>query len=1051
MIGTPSTHTNAGNLLNGLIDLDQQHIDLTDLLKGSTSNCYTHPLLENVTPFAKFNSSTLPKNLAETAFDDVESHTIFQGILPELDLIWYSKDNILYFWDYVNGLDKRYSEQDQVINDVGVIKPKPGVFDKSVQHALVVTTPVEVILIGIERKYSDGFSLTLYKELSATTNGVEMTSICGTDNGRIFMCGKYNHHIYEIQYKGPSLLKTSARQFLPTSSCSVHRWTGKSNVFGLFSPDTQSNSKRKGLIIDNERNVLYAYSDTSIELYYLGSTTNEFKCIAKNTDIANSALLMCRQDSMLYAASDFAINGLQIVPNSESRKIHLVAITKHGFRLYFTHQRDSLRTNYIYPSNIKLPPDSLELVHVRLPSPPVSSINPTIQANPQVNKSYYGSGVLLVSQPCSDDGDIVYMSSVAVGNTLVGNSYQQYPYVETVSSLNINTKVWSIVEANSPNKGKYPINDIGSQLTEQPRTFLMLTDSGLSFFNKQRPIDMLQQLLRSYDESKIENFQRDLQIFIGQYGQTQVCAMCLGIFCFEEDEISQRAKQVFFDYGGNPSVITHGTHADQAVGQTNVNYSGKRDGLALYFSRLVSDVWKTKVFEIIPQKAQVEFSNRMQSKLFSAQRNLSKLKQFMDLNPEFHNPTSVQDNTFQSNDNNMLRPLLAEQQSLHELYQLLTQCIEAISFIDFIIDVNLKDVLRCVPESIRAEMMETTLESMLTSSRGVELKRDLVIAAIYKYGSNYLHAGYNLISNSLQRKCPSFFKPSDMAFFKGIESLACATRDDVDYERIIALNESLKYLQEAADTITGDKLKEICTEYRYQGYYIGVVKLALERAKRLDPQNQGLTYVESTGSLVSPPTQQTESMALDNDSKSHFYQLRLQCYEQIFQALAEVRSLRRGDRVEVRGRQIHSNNPDILADEVLSTALSSNDILFHYTLYQWFLVGSKNDNSMLTELLSVDTEYIVPFLKEFVQVFEGLDFLWKYYRRREQYFEAALYLEALAMESPDLDTNQRMEYLGMATLYARAREPKYLERQEAAQFIQRLEQQMEQLRTTMQQ
>jgi nuclear pore complex protein Nup155 len=71
-----------------------------------------------------------------------------------------------------------------------------------------------------------------------------------------------------------------------------------------------------------------------------------------------------------------------------------------------------------------------------------------------------------------------------------------------------------------------------------------------------------------------------------------------------------------------------------------------------------------------------------------------------------------------------------------------------------------------VPESIRKEMMDTSLESMLTFSRGVELKRDLVVAAIHKYGSNYLHAGYDIVSDFLQRKCPSFFKPSDMAFYK---------------------------------------------------------------------------------------------------------------------------------------------------------------------------------------------------------------------------------------------------------------------------------------------
>lgn len=148
---------------------------------------------------------------------------------------------------------------------------------------------------------------------------------------------------------------------------------------------------------------------------------DQFISVAKYTDIANSAILMCRQNSMLYAPSDFAIQDLQVVPTSESRKIHVVAITKRGFRLYFTHQRDSLRNDYLYPSNITLTPNALELVHVRLPPPPTASTNHMTQTYPIINSSYYGSGVLLLSQPYTDDKDTICMSSATLGSTLIGN------------------------------------------------------------------------------------------------------------------------------------------------------------------------------------------------------------------------------------------------------------------------------------------------------------------------------------------------------------------------------------------------------------------------------------------------------------------------------------------------------------------------------------------------------------------------------------------------------------------------------------------------------
>lgn len=59
---------------------------------------------------------------------------------------------------------------------------------------------------------------------------------------------------------------------------------------------------------------------------------------------------------------------------------------------------------------------------------------------------------------------------------------------------------------------------------------------------------------------------------------------------------------MFFDFGGEPSASgtapISGNFLAQAVGPTGVKYSNKHDGLALYFSRLISSIWKKKMFEI---------------------------------------------------------------------------------------------------------------------------------------------------------------------------------------------------------------------------------------------------------------------------------------------------------------------------------------------------------------------------------------------------------------------------------------------------------------------
>ncbi|CAO3590008.1 unnamed protein product [Absidia cylindrospora] len=948
----------------------------------------------------------------------------------------------------------RFDDPEQAIRDVGLVKPKPGIFGDHIHYVLVVTTPHDIFLLGVGLRSSNNQPATgsmnvFATELYASSEGIEMSSIHGTDNGRIFMCGA-NGHLYELNYNHPDSW---------SRYCGIYCWTQD----WISRLSFRSNSPGfKYITIDDERNVLYASSSQSfIEIFYLGLTKNEFIRIAKNTDIVNSASLVCRQNSIPYTHSDFIIKHLHVVPTAESRKIHLVAVTESGFRLYFSHQRDALRSAYVYPSNIKMIPNALELVHIRPPPPPpppqAFPFNQVTSISTNLNASYYDCGIFLASQPLNDELDTITISSAAIGNAPIPSNdfntgYQPYQssYIETVFTFPANGKVWAIAETDAPNKGKHSIYDIDSQLIDQPRKFLVLTDRGLTFFNKQRPVDILYNIL-SDSVNNIETSRHDLLVFSDQYGLTQVCAMCLSIVCanyaygsIEQGDIGTRAAQLFFEIGGHPAPRATGNQLGQTVNQANVIYSNKHDALVLHFSRLVSGIWKTKVFEINSEMKQVNFSTRIQSMLLAVQTNLSLLKRFMDENPEFHTITSIQNIKLQSNDNSMVQLLLAEQQSVHGIYELLKQCIEAISFIDFVIDANIKDVLLCTPESIRCEMMEMSLESMLASSRGVALKRDLVIAAIIKYGSTHVHAGSDVVSDFLQRKCPSFFSASDMAFYKGMESLTCALKADVDYERTIALEESLKYFQNASDSITDDILVEICDKYRYQCYYVGVVKLALERAKRLDPQELGLAYVESNRSLSTTTIQEDPS---SDDSRKRFYLMRRRCYDHILQSLNDVRQLQQGVPVVVYGRQIYDSNPDLMASTVLATALSSDDRLFHYTLYDQFLMASKNDNDVLMELLSVDNKYIVPFVREYVDGYTGMNFLWQYYRRREQYYEAALCLEALAMEPLDLPTNKRMEYLGLAIVNAGSRDLKHLENVETTELLQRLKQQMEHLKT----
>lgn len=222
----------------------------------------------------------------------------------------------------------------------------------------------------------------------------------------------------------------------------------------------------------------------------------------------------------------------------------------------------------------------------------------------------------------------------------------------------------------------------------------------------------------------------------------------------------------------------------------------------------------------------------------------------------------------------------------------------------------------------------------------------------------------------------------------------------------------------------------ICEEYRRQHYYEGVIEFALERARKLDPLEKGLSYMESKMRA--------------GDARVQSYDLRLRCYDHIFVTLTEIKNLQGGGKsFSSHGRNDYINNnnsvdPNALFDSILQKALSHDDKLFHYTLYQWFL---QNDRSR--ELLWVDSKYIIPFFKQHVSELDSIQFLWQYYRRHQQYYEAALYLEALANRSPNITTDKKLEYIGLALWYGQSQEASDKPTQKTRQLIIRLQSQMD--------
>ncbi len=100
-----------------------------------------------------------------------------------------------------------FTEQPDVITSVALVKPKAGVFIDEITSLLVLCTPISVLLLGVSSNPIVGPNhrirqeIKLYATDMSIPTEVEMTSVIGTSDGRIFMVGAQDGNLYELHYQ----------------------------------------------------------------------------------------------------------------------------------------------------------------------------------------------------------------------------------------------------------------------------------------------------------------------------------------------------------------------------------------------------------------------------------------------------------------------------------------------------------------------------------------------------------------------------------------------------------------------------------------------------------------------------------------------------------------------------------------------------------------------------------------------------------------------------------------------------------------------------------
>ncbi|XP_012873976.1 PREDICTED: nuclear pore complex protein Nup155 [Dipodomys ordii] len=936
---------------------------------------------------------------------------------------------------------------------------------------------------------------------SLPTDNTYLLTITSTDNGRIFLAGK-DGCLYEVAYQvSPKFINTIAFSFFFGRSWGLNSGLGhcpsalQLKVSPLpLEPQCHfrfSNDPIVQIAIDNSRNILYTRSEKGvIQVYDLGHDgqgMSRVASVSQNAIVSAAGNIARTIDRSVFKP----IVQIAVIENSESLDCQLLAVTHAGVRLYFS----------TCPFRQPLArPNTLTLVHVRLP--PGFSASSTVEKPSKVHKALYSKGILLMTASENEDNDILWcinhdtfpfqkpMMETQMTTRVDGHSWA----LSAIDELKLDKIITPL------NKDHIPITDspvVVQQHMLPPKKFVLLSAQGSLMFHKLRPVDQLRHLLVSNVGGDGEEIER----FFKLHQEDQACATCLILACSAaacDREVSAWATRAFFRYGGeaqmrfpatlptpstvgpilgspvyssspvpsspypNPSFLgtpshgiqpsamstplgTMGNPATQTTGMSCVTgpeivFSGKHNGICIYFSRIIGNIWDASlVVERIFKSGNKEITAIESSVpcqlLESVLQELKGLQEFLDRNSQFAggplgNPnttTKVQQRLIgfmrpeNGNTQQMQQELqrkfheaqLSEKVSLQAIQQLVRKSYQALALWKLLCEHQFTIIVGELQKELQEQLKITTFKDLVI--RDKELTGALIASLINCYIRD--NAAVDGISSHLQDICPLLYSTDDAVCSKANELLQRSRQVQNKIEKERMLRESLKEYQKISNQVD---LSNVCVQYRQVRFYEGVVELSLTAAEKKDPQGLGLHFYKH-----GEP---------EEDVAGHqAFQERLNSYKCITDTLQELvnqsKAAPQSPSVPKKpGPPVLSSDPNMLSNEeaghhfehMLKLAQRSKDELFSIALYNWLIQADLAD-----KLLQIASPFLEPHLVRMAKVDQNkvryMDLLWRYYEKNRSFSNAARVLSKLAdMHSTEISLQQRLEYIARAILSAKS-------------------------------
>lgn len=990
------------------------------------------------------NKVPLPPEVMEH-FSHMQCHCMM-GLFTEINRAWLTIDSDIYVWTYEHGSDVAYFDGlGETIMSVGLVKPKPGVFHNFVKYLLILTTTVEIVILGVTFSSSKDGPLGQLEEMHLLpdpvfvlpTDGIAINTISSTNMGRIFLGGR-DGCLYEVAYQGACSWfgKRCKKINHSTGTLSFLMPSFLNLAFSEEDPIIQ-------MSIDNSRNILFALTEKGrIEVFDLGdsgTSTSKVTSMTQATIVQYAVHIVKTLDGSNFRP----IVSVCAIEASESLHLNLVAVTQTGVRLYFT-------TGSI--TNVTMRPYTLQLMHVRLP--PGYAANAPSHRPSRVHMAHYKRGNLLLVTSPGNERDVLWCLS--------SDPYPFHSYlVEVQTIVPLDGVVWAMAEVQGgdmrailpsvtsqelsttfPHEPRMPEPPlVVRQHLESPRKYIVLTQQGADILLKLRPVDLLRQLL-------VENRGPEadaVKLFFETQKEDQACATSLILACLQSvqnQQVAEWATRAFFMYGGepkirtapslqfsmppggfNPSVVSTpyphsspqqnlsmNTSMDPSTtSQGAMQYSHRHNGLYLYVGRIVRPVWNMRVItRATLNKVQFLCSSVSQDDCMWVLGHLQTLRTFLEKNTQF-SFTNLQmqssmlrriaQDTFDSpathrtpQRNLEQEAQLEEKRSLDSLKSFVGHTCEVLGMWRILCEHQFHVIASALSKEFQNKLQQMTFRNLILE--GHDLCSALVNSLINRYLND--NASVDAISAKLREVCPNLYKNEDAACSKANEMLLSAKAIKDPEERKAKLQAALKLCKSVAPQVN---LQLMCQWFSTSQFYEGVLDLVLVCACKLDPKNVGLHFYKNK----EPP----------EDSEGYqAYIKRMECYKQVILVLDQLY-----DQHTPSDAQLVQSEASIEMNKLIQMALQSPDELMHVAVFDWMV--SKN---LTSELIAVQQPSLEMYLVQTCEQTPGLcDLLWKYYEKNMNHAAAAKVLHKLATRpGTSVTLLQRIEYLARAVLCMRS-------------------------------